>query len=129
VRKVFPKEVEDGRVVVGKMATKPGDRYGAFRLRYPEGTRVWLTVIVGGEEAWEAEGMPPPAWEHLSASCQNRCPDWVEICWLKSLFFEDDECCVQYHPARADYINNHNFVLHVWRLVGQPFPMPPKECV
>ena len=56
-------------------------------------------------------------------------PNWAEMCWVKSLFFEDGETVVQYHPAKKDYINTHPFVLHLWRKCGEPFPMPPVECV
>lgn len=65
-------------------------------------------------------------WEHLSVSTQKRTPTWEEMCWFKDTFWKPDECCVQYHPAAHDYINDHKNCLHIFRPIGQEFPMPPK---
>ena len=35
----------------------------------------------------------------------------------------------QYHPAKADHINNHEYVLHLWKPLREKLPMPPKEMV
>lgn len=45
------------------------------------------------------------------------CPDRVE------------ECVVQFHPAKADYVNYHPATLHLWKPVGVPIPKPPPERV
>ena len=34
------------------------------------------------------------------------------------------EATVQFHPAMADYVNNHEFVLHIWRPIVVVFPVP-----
>jgi hypothetical protein len=47
------------------------------------------------------------------------------MCWVKDAFFNEDECVVQYHPPKSDYINNHPYSLHLWRNVAIAFPMPP----
>jgi len=76
-------------------------------------------------------------WDHVSVHAraikdgktQMRCPTWEEMCYLKDLFFEKDECVMQLHPKEADYVNNHPYVLHLWRPVNQPIPTPPKLFV
>lgn len=68
-------------------------------------------------------------WDHVSVSFNNRCLTWEEMCIVKDSFFREDECVIQYHPPKADYINNHNFVLHLWRPQAQTIPMPPKIMV
>lgn len=68
-------------------------------------------------------------WDHVSVSYQHRCCTWDEMCRVKDMFFREDECVVQYHPAKADYVNNHPYVLHLWRPQAVPMPVPPKEFV
>ena len=128
MRSTFDKNVEKGRVRDGQFATAPGTPYGAFFLLSPM-SAVTLKVIVSDEIAWKADGMPGEPWDHVSVSTQARVPNWAEMCWIKSLFFDDEETVVQYHPAKSEYVNVHPFVLHLWRKCGEPFPMPPVECV
>jgi len=68
-------------------------------------------------------------WDHVSVSYRDRCCTWEEMCIIKRMFFRDDECVVQYHPPKEDYVNNHPFCLHLWRPQHQEILMPPKEFV
>ena len=55
-------------------------------------------------------------WEHVSVSLdRKRCCTWEEMCIIKSLFWDDEDFVVQMHPPKADWVNNHNFCLHLWR--------------
>lgn len=64
-------------------------------------------------------------WEHLSVSTPHSCPTWDDMCAAKDLFFNKDECCVQYHPAEKNYVNHHQFCLHIWRPLNEKLPEPP----
>lgn len=68
-------------------------------------------------------------WDHVSISMRNRCPSWDEMCEIKDIFFEPEECCVEYHPAKSDYVNMHPFCLHIWRPQDVELPKPPKIYV
>ena len=68
-------------------------------------------------------------WEHLSVSMPNRCPSWEQMCFMKEQFWEDDEACVEYHPKKEDYVNNHNYCLHIWRPYEIELPTPPSIMV
>lgn len=68
-------------------------------------------------------------WDHVSVSYPNRCPTWEEMSRIKDIFFRDTECAVEYHPPKADYVNNHPYCLHLWRPQAAVIPMPPKEFV
>lgn len=68
-------------------------------------------------------------WDHVSVSRRDRTPTWDEMCAIKDLFFDPDDCVVQFHPPQRDYINNHPHCLHLWRLQDCTFPMPPIELV
>lgn len=68
-------------------------------------------------------------WEHVSVTTGGRCPNWKEMCFIKSLFWDETDCVVQYHPPSSEYVNNHETCLHLWREVGKEFPMPPSILV
>ena len=68
-------------------------------------------------------------WEHVSVSFPLRVPTWDEMCVIKDLFWGDDEVVIQYHPAKSDYVNNHNHCLHLWKPIGIEIPVPPSLLV
>ncbi len=68
-------------------------------------------------------------WEHVSVSLTNRCPTWAEMCFVKSLFWEDEEAVVQFHPKKKDYVNYHPHCLHMWKRSGLDWDTPPKILV
>lgn len=68
-------------------------------------------------------------WQHVSVSRRDRCPTWDEMCQVKAIFWDDEDCAVQYHPPRSAYINQHPFCLHLWRSTEQEFPRPPEWMV
>ena len=102
--------------------------YGQWRLVCPiTGRR--LTVIASDGRDWVEEKLPGDPWEHVSVSSPFGCPTWAEMVWVKDLFWHADECVIEYHPPKSDYVNVHPNVLHMWRPVGVAIPMPPKETV
>ena len=64
-------------------------------------------------------------WEHVSTSLRNRCPNWKEMCHIKSLFWDEEDIVVQYHPPKSCYINNYEHCLHLWRPIKEKVPLPP----
>lgn len=68
-------------------------------------------------------------WEHISVSPwsekRKACPSWEEMCAIKDLLFEPEECVVQFHPPESEYVNNHPYCLHLWRYTHGNFPRPP----
>lgn len=73
------------------------------------------------------------SWEHVSCykhdGLKRYIPSWHDMCFVKSLFWDEEDCVVQYHPPKSDYVNHNPFVLHLWRPVELPLPLPPKELV
>ncbi len=95
-----------------------GDQYnGMFNIPLPSG-EVAGVVISNGD-----------GWEHVSVSLKGRCPRWQEMCYIKSLFWDDEEVVVQYHPKKSEYVNLHPHCLHLWKPIGIDIPTPPKEMV
>jgi hypothetical protein len=69
-------------------------------------------------------------WEHVSISVKNnRTPTWGEMCQVKAMFWDDEDCVVQFHPPQSEYVNCHPFTLHLWRKSGENFETPPRGFV
>lgn len=98
--------------------SRKGDDYGYFEIPFQSNT---LFVIV-------ASGVQS-GWDHVSVSLKNRCPNWQEMCHVKNAFWSPDECVIQFHPPQKDYVNNHPYVLHLWKCLAQDFPLPPKAYI
>jgi hypothetical protein len=66
-------------------------------------------------------------WEHISVTIESdrRCPTWIEMDFIKQLFFFPEETVMQLHVKASDHINIHDFCLHLWRPRDVPIPMPP----
>jgi hypothetical protein len=93
---------------------------GAFVIMGPTGGQ--LRIISSGPDS-------EFGWEHVSISLPHRTPNWTEMCFVKDLFWREDECVVQYHPPKSDYINTHPNCLHLWRPLDGVIPMPPLYLV
>ena len=74
-------------------------------------------------------------WEHVSVQVAvpgrraKRVPTWEQLCLVKSLFWDSEDAVVQFHPPESDYVNDHDFVLHLWRPIDEPLPLPPSIMV
>ena len=68
-------------------------------------------------------------WEHCSVGSDTKTPDWDVMCRVKNIFWNEDECCVEYHPKAEDYVNMHEHTLHIWKKQDYEFPMPPSIMV
>lgn len=89
--------------------------YGAFSIPVCARSNKKFFIIA-------AEGS---GWEHVSVSLRDRLPSWEEMCFIKSLFWDSDDCVVQYHPAATYYVNYHAYCLHLWRPTQDVLPVPP----
>ncbi len=105
--------------------TKDGDPFGMFVIPSSASSSVRALKVIAND------GLET-GWDHVSVSLfgdSQKCPSWNEMCRVKELFWDDDECIVQFHPAKSDHINLHNGCLHLWKYVHGEFPTPPKICV
>lgn len=97
-----------------------GDAEGGFFLvRSPLQKSEQLQIIASNGEGWD----------HVSVSMQRRIPTWIEMDYIRSLFFEEDEVVMQLHPAREHHINVMEYCLHLWRPQQEAIPLPPKWMV
>lgn len=100
--------------------TDAGDPFGAFRIPATKapGRRQLNIIASDGTEC---------GWDHVSVTLDQskKCPTWEEMCFVKELFWNDDEEVMQLHPPKSDYINNHPGCLHLWRPTRETIPLPP----
>jgi hypothetical protein len=51
------------------------------------------------------------------------------MCFVKDLFWDEEECVVQFHPPKSKYVNHHTRCLHLWKQIGVVVPMPPTKLI
>ncbi len=74
-------------------------------------------------------------WQHVSVTISStqrkveRCPTWEEMCYVKSLFWDNNETVIQYHPPESEYVNNHPYCLHLWKPDNVQLPLPDSLMV
>ena len=111
--------IEKYRIKTGEYAsTKRYGMNGAFQIPYK---KMKLNIIISDQIGWD----------HISVSVdkKQRTPTWKEMCFVKDIFFSEEEIALQYHPKKSDYINDHDHVLHLWRPQKIEILMPPKVFV
>lgn len=89
--------------------------------------------------AYQVQASDGMGWEHVSISlikkekrnikAVERCPTWGEMCWVKTLFWGDEEAVMQLHPPKSEWVNNHPYCLHLWRPREINIPLPESIMV
>lgn len=63
-------------------------------------------------------------WEHAAVSGRNhKIPEWEIMCRVKDIFWDEEECCIEFHPRKSQYVNNDE-CLHIWKPIGVELPEP-----
>ncbi len=97
----------------------PGVNWGFFRI--PRQGDILRVMSSGTAEE--------TGWEHISISLKNRCPTWEEMCYVKNLFWREDETVIQFHPKKSKYVNRFPYCLHIWKSLKAEHQLPPDLCV
>lgn len=119
---------EKFRVQPAGYESQAGDTWGSFFIPARDAHGRSLRILADGGEL--------TGWEHVSVSVEGDkrgtrtyVPNYLEMSLVKNLFWAPEACVVEFHPPKADHINLHSGVLHLWRWRGGQFPMPPKILV
>ena len=110
------KQIKDNKYLSIKQAAWDG---GAGIIRLPRGNKTGFTkaTII---YSW---GMD---WEHVSVCPLNgTMPTWDDMCFIKDMFWDEEDCVIQYHPPKSEYVNNMPNCLHLWKPIKETIPMPP----
>lgn len=98
---------------------------GLFEIPLEEG----LAICIASDGGLD----PTTSWEHVSIHMKvdgkDETPTWDEMCELKNIFWDEEDCVVQFHPPKSQYVNRHPHTLHLWRQSGSNFPTPPMIMV
>jgi hypothetical protein len=73
----------------------------------------------------------PTGWKHVSVQVEpaTRTPTWDEMCFVKDLFWEKEECAIEYHPPASQYVRANPYRLHLWKPKYATIPTPPVSVV
>lgn len=109
------------RATKGEWGSNINDKYGLFYIPAFK-THMTLQVICSPFDGLEE-------WEHVSVSLQNRCPNWEEMSYIKSLFWSDEQTVIQFHPKKSEYVDTCKTCLHLWRRRDSEHELPPRNLV
>lgn len=85
------------------------------------GIRSGIITFPKGQKADVIVGRNENGFEHVSIQmfC-DRLPKWNEMCFVKDMFWNEEEEVVQIHPKKSEYINMTES-LHLWRPIDGDF--------
>ena len=113
--------------IPGFPRTEPGTTWAMFIMQ--KGRRQIRMMAADGDDT---------RWEHVSVTIKYKnekgqiadvMPTWDEMCEVKDLFWDPEECVLQMHPPRSQYVNYHARCLHLWRPLDLTLTPPPNILV
>ncbi len=109
----------DHRIITGPLqSTDSYGNNGAFSIPY-----VGITI-----NCIASDGL---GWEHVSVvhAGSKKSPDWAVMCYIKQLFWDAEDCVIQFHPPVSQYVNNYATCLHLWRPTDKEIPIPDLKLI
>jgi hypothetical protein len=117
MRSILPEALEVCRVNTHFGAPNEG-RNGRFVMQGPCGAKLHIN-------SWDHKKY---GWEQVAVSTdRKRCPNWLEMCHVKNLFWDEQEMVIQIHPPLSEYVKNSRHCLHLWRPTREAIPAPPSH--
>lgn len=129
------KHLDPYRIESGGMGTpRDGARRGAFIIQVADQRKETVLMVIATDGCDDNNipiDNPSLRWEHVSVhtrydvgkpgkpDLRMRIPTWPEMCLIKSLFWEGEERVMQFHPPESEYVNQHHFVLHLWKPIDE----------
>jgi len=98
---------------------------GFFKIPHYDKELFYFNCIANNGEEWEHVAITI----YETGKRPNRCPTWEEMCFIKSLFWEDEEPAMQLHPPKSQWVNNHPYCLHLWKPKKIDIPLPPSIMI
>lgn len=93
----------------------------------PYGIKCGLLELPTGVRASVIAGNNEDGWEHVSIELYaRRLPTLEEMCYVKDLFWDDEEEVVQIHPKKSEYVDMTE-ALHLWRPIGGDWRMMNRD--
>lgn len=117
-------KVPEKNRITGKHPLSSDSSYGnngAFKISFS--IRTTAFVIASSGEGWEHVSV------HVVSDGKQRTPTWSEMCKIKDMFWDEEDCVIQYHPPKSMYVNQHKHTLHLWKPIGVEIPIPETYLV
>jgi hypothetical protein len=114
----LPERLEQCRTI--QYVGRDGGLNGRFIVQGPYGCELQVISDDGGESGWEQVSV---------STDRRRSPNWPEMCFVKDLFWDEEERVMQLHPPLSEYVKNHPNCLHLWKPRHQEIPAPPVGLV
>ena len=93
---------------------------GMIRLPKNNKTGFWRASIVWTMDSFDG------GWEHVSVCPKNgKLPTWDDMCFVKDMFWDEEDMVIQIHPPKSEYVNIAENCLHLWRPVDGKIRKPP----
>lgn len=109
----------------GGFEHRRGDDFGWFEVPSPIQGRLLRIQASAADDDIEFD-----EWDHVSVSiAKGYTPTWMEMCFVKDLFWDSEDVIVQFHPKKSEYVNFAMNCLHLWRWTKGEFPTPPPILV
>lgn len=82
------------------------------------GVKCGIIKLPTGAQGSVVVGRNEEGWEHVSLSLyRQKLPTWDEMCYIKNIFWDEEEEVVQIHPKKSKYVDLTE-ALHLWRPVN-----------
>lgn len=110
--------LEKFRVVNGPMASTPeAGNNGMFLIPHQKYAKDRFQVTC-------SDGM---GWEVVSFTYykKNKTPTWDDSCYIKDLFWEEEEAVMQLHRPASLRVSERKFVIALMRPIEVEIPQPP----
>lgn len=115
------KAPENFRLRKGLMASNSSyGNNGVFIIPHYKISNYYFNCIVSDGDGWQHVSITLSSTERKV----ERCPTWEEMCYIKSIFWHDEETVMQLHPPKSEWVNNHNYCLHLWKPDNKEIPLP-----
>jgi hypothetical protein len=98
--------------------------HGPYSVKHPRVKDHYFFIILSTGMGWEHVSITLRKVVNRKAKQVERCPTWEEMCFIKSVFWDDEETVVQYHPPKSEWISNHPYCLHLWKPLDEYLPRP-----
>lgn len=93
---------------------------GRFVVQGPCGSKLHIDSCDGADTGWEQVSV---------LTDRRRSPNWPEMCFVKDLFWDEEERVMQLHPPLSEYVKNSRYCLHLWKPKYAAIPAPPPILV
>lgn len=113
------KAPEDHRVRVGNMrTTEEHGNNGVFKIIEGYRSEVQIVCIASDQNGWENVSVA------VKKNGKTISPTHGQMQKVKELFWEAEDCVMQFYPPKSQSPKKGSKILYLWRKAGENFAVP-----